>query len=572
VKKHILEHDGSGDSSQTGKPMTSVKERLLFFCLTLLCAMPVWLVAYFPSQDGPIHLWILHLLRHYWEAEHAVLHAFFEPNLRLEPNLGFYLLSYPLSLAFDPKIAERVFLTFITFVFCYGARYSLTFLRKDGVYLSYLAIPVVYHHFVHMGFYNYALGVAAFLPILVFCLHAYQSGGAGAFFKLMLGCLLLVSIHLIAFVMLAVALATYATVLEISKYRRGLSWRFLIDLSKGRLLWLGIALIPATLVFLSFTAEHGVTENVRPDPLRMIFQLLSGRVLYSFDNIEHYSRGLPVIGLLGFVLALVARRVSGKLREDPRVLGLLAVLVAFMALYFFASVSSANVWVHPRLALFIFLVLILFFSGFDLPVRMRHLVMGVCVIVVFADVAVRTLQYRDFNAEIEAFVAASEHIDEGSTLLPLDIVRHRDDERRFSALTGDRADFMRHVGGYLAMERQAVYLRSPLMSPTFFSYFPFRFRREMDPSALLGEKDQEGRLLDIPGGLESRNPGVDFDAFAAATGRRVDYLVISGPSSSAMARPGHTPKEVRVRDELDLRYTLIWASDNGRHQLYALHD
>jgi hypothetical protein len=541
----------------TVRPRELAVDRLRFFLLTAICAIPAWLVDYFPSQDGPIHLWILHLLHHYGASDGTLVQAFLEPNFRLEPNLGFYLVAYPLTLVFDDRIAERIFLTLLAFAFCYGARYALSLVRQEGSYLSYLAIPATYHYFIHMGFFNYALGVAAFLPAFALCASAYQGNHARRLAVILVSSLTLACIHLVAFVMLAVAIVTYGVVVELARQPQLLAWRTPLRLAQGPLFTLGLALIPGTLLFLAFTGEHGVTPSPHPGLRSLFWRLTSLEFLISYDIVERHVRSFAMIALLVTVVAVVARNAIPAMRRDSRVAALLAALVAFAVLYFFPPVSSAGVPLSPRLVPYLFLFLLLFLASFETPAWFRRGVVLVCVLLVTTDAAVRSIQYRALSAEIEDIVEAGRFIEEGSTLLALRMAAHVEEPRMLSPLQiGHRPDYLLHTGAYLAIGSNAVYLRSPLMSPTHYAYFPFRFRPEMDPFAHLGTH------------IEGRDPPVAFDAFAEATGSRTRYLLISG--AVHMDKSDGRWESSDILKELDRHYSRVWISATGKHELYAL--
>ena len=58
---------------------TSLAPRVLFAVLLVLHVVPIWLVDYFPTQDGPLHVEnVLALLRH---GDSPLLQRWYVPNL-----------------------------------------------------------------------------------------------------------------------------------------------------------------------------------------------------------------------------------------------------------------------------------------------------------------------------------------------------------------------------------------------------------------------------------------------------------------------------------------------------------
>ena len=70
----------------------------------------IYLLPYFPSQDGPAHLYHLDILSDLLDGG-KIWGKHFEFNFRLVPNLGFHLLSYPLLKFFSLFTVERIFLS-----------------------------------------------------------------------------------------------------------------------------------------------------------------------------------------------------------------------------------------------------------------------------------------------------------------------------------------------------------------------------------------------------------------------------------------------------------------------------
>ena len=59
---------------------------LLFVLVMLLHLIPLWAFTYFPSQDGPVHLHIAQVIRHYAAPDLPVFHEYYVLNKNLDPN------------------------------------------------------------------------------------------------------------------------------------------------------------------------------------------------------------------------------------------------------------------------------------------------------------------------------------------------------------------------------------------------------------------------------------------------------------------------------------------------------
>src|SRR4030042_3529200 len=83
--------------------------RVIVLVLILLYLLPVWGFKYFPSVDGPSHIYNAHILNH---LDHPawIFKDYFELNLRPFPNWTGSLLMLALQKAASPLRAEKIFL------------------------------------------------------------------------------------------------------------------------------------------------------------------------------------------------------------------------------------------------------------------------------------------------------------------------------------------------------------------------------------------------------------------------------------------------------------------------------
>src|SRR6202795_4852370 len=143
---------------------------LLFAALVLLVDGPVWLVNLVPTQDGPVHLAQADLIwRFGWGgtlAEPAA--AFYQWNPRVEPNFAIYaVIAGLIRLPGDALLANSIFLMLYGLV-CVAAAFAIALTESKKPALAILLLlPLAFGRFIHLGFYNYALGVPLLLLFVV---------------------------------------------------------------------------------------------------------------------------------------------------------------------------------------------------------------------------------------------------------------------------------------------------------------------------------------------------------------------------------------------------------------------
>jgi hypothetical protein len=158
----------------------------------------IYLLPYFPSQDGPAHLYHLDILSDLLDGG-KIWGKHFEFNFRLVPNLGFHLLSYPLLKFFSLFTVERIFLSLYLIFIAIAFPYFLHSFGKSIFPFAYFIFPVVFNFNLMMGFYAYIISI----PILFFAIALQwnvrtRSNIFNFFFINSLGLILFI-LHLIPF-------------------------------------------------------------------------------------------------------------------------------------------------------------------------------------------------------------------------------------------------------------------------------------------------------------------------------------------------------------------------------------
>jgi hypothetical protein len=123
----------------------------------VLAAAPV-----FPTQDGPVHLYYVDILRDLLRhagpyAAHFELKSFFTPYA-LE-----YFTLLALEAVFPPALSEKLLICGYIFAFGFGFRYLLASVAERNSPWTLVGIPFCMNALVYKGFLNYSICVALLL-------------------------------------------------------------------------------------------------------------------------------------------------------------------------------------------------------------------------------------------------------------------------------------------------------------------------------------------------------------------------------------------------------------------------
>ncbi len=136
------------------------------FCLWIL-SLPL-----FPTQDGPMHRYYVHVLRHVLDG--APGYEMYMIRHPLPPYLTHYAALLLLSRAVPYDLAEKLFTCGLVVLFAYGFRFCATALGRFGGTVSLCIAPLFLQWSVMMGFLNYSLALGLFLFAMGFWARAVE--------------------------------------------------------------------------------------------------------------------------------------------------------------------------------------------------------------------------------------------------------------------------------------------------------------------------------------------------------------------------------------------------------------
>jgi hypothetical protein len=202
------------------------------------------------------------------------------------------------------------------------------------------------------------------------------------------------------------------------------------------------------------------------------------------------------------------------------------VAIVYVCLYFIMPDGmSGGLFISPRLQLYPFLALMLWLAAHP---NVQHIWRGIQLVA--AGVAVILLgfhgmTYVELNDYLKEYLSGIHLIAPNATLLPISFSHqgHTPDGRVLALRIGP---FL-HAGGYIAAQGGVIDLLNYSADSDQCSYFPLRFRPELNPFRHIAPK-VNGQAGAEPQShpLELQPPPVDFLTYPQRTGGRVDYVLV----------------------------------------------
>ena len=207
---------------------------IIYLVLLALHIGLVWWLPYFPTQDGPSHIYNLVIL-------HDLLNggkdwgAFFNQYFRPVPNLGFHIVAYPLISFLPPLVVEKLFVSIYIIMMGIAVPVFLRTFARPVFPFAYMVFPVVLNFTLLMGFYSYVIAIPFFLIALSCAWKFRASSQVHKFFLLNLLGFVIFYCHLIPFVFFLISLAVF-TIVESHGWKKKLSELFRLWITTSPLL------------------------------------------------------------------------------------------------------------------------------------------------------------------------------------------------------------------------------------------------------------------------------------------------------------------------------------------------
>ena len=529
-------------------------EPILFWFLCGLHVLPIWLFRHFPSQDGPIHLSIADMLMKFHKPEFAIFHEFFNLRPVLEPNLLIYGILLLLRQVAETAVAEKSFLTLYAIGFAWAARYAIAAVNPRGKVFSLLFLPFVMGQFIHMGFYNFCFSFVLFLVGFGYWWRHRCRMSLGHYVVLGLLGLLTTLAHLIGFVMLTlvVALTRTGTLLIAGMWtQRTPQWRSLLRSYCTDAVCLLGAYLPALTLVVAFFLRNPIESRqaLTAQKSWLLPKLAMLSPLYSFRVVEGLFF-VPMALLVWSLCLLFCLRKIYRRHLSPHD-SLLFGFAMLCLLYFLFPGTVKNVSAADRFLPFMLFTLVLWFASNPVGPVLSRVVVSLMLLVSLTTVGYRIYVYNRLNDVMAEYLSVAPQIAPHTSLLALHFQRglwHRQRLNRYFA------DPFLHLSSIIALERGGVDLRSAIISPRLYGYFPLVYRGDRDPFVYIGEQ------------LEESPPVAQFLDYPQRTGASLDYVLTwrldDDPPNDPHVRP--------ILSQLQEGFRLIYVSpQHGLAKLWA---
>jgi hypothetical protein len=388
----------------------------LFYAAVAALLIPIWIYPYFPSQDGPSHLFNANVFLTYSQVP-AYRRAF---TVQIPPagNLtGHGLAMLLLRAGLAPATCEKVLVSICIVGLAMAFHYALRGAKGAPVEAAFFVLPFLYNWPLQMGFWSFSLGVPFVLICVGLCLRYLGRWDRTSLLKLFLTAAAVYACHPISWAVSALVTGLLT-----------LLWLFgpASDVTDRRRQLIQAALPVATFVpfilpnllfaekndFLKWDTFSSFRERLWP------VYTMSDVCLFSGDGWAARALFLLLLAATGIVF-LGHIRTRG-LRFVDTLLGCAGILI-LLGVYSPGRIGEGT-YLSVRLFLFACLLwalwLALAIPGRRLTITVAALIAGISAWQMLA----RLPSWRIFDRNLVQFVRISEHIAPGSNICQLDFL------------------------------------------------------------------------------------------------------------------------------------------------------
>lgn len=388
----------------------------IFVLVLLLYILPIWIFKYFPSQDGPCHIYNSFILRHYNDHNYK-FNEFYDINKKLVPNWTSHAFMMILMYLVPPLIAEKILLTTYIILMAVGMLYFLRAVGKDKTPLVFIGLPFIYNYLLLMGFYNFAFSVAFFIIAIGYWWKHFATFSIKDTIILAVLLVILYFSHAVSLVLALFSIAMMAFFCLFKKSPRIFSnWKqVLLSL---------LCMLPVTILFLHYTKGNTVS-----DPggwtLKQLWQYFINN-----ESLVYYSQKQIIFGKLVAVaflclslFTLIRDRFFTKewkfsFRIEKKDFLLLLCIIFFIIYIKAPDGLSGGGFIKTRMALFPFLIIIPWLS-WDMPKIAKGIIATMLIIISVTYIVHSSYYHKAMSDNMEIYTSGYDVIEKNKVVMPL---------------------------------------------------------------------------------------------------------------------------------------------------------
>lgn len=520
-------------SHSAGKRILQNDEKLIFYLILIINIAYLWYTRFYPTMDGPAHLYNANLIRHILTGndfikEYYQINAFPVPNWTSHFLLTFFRLMMP------GWISEKMFL--ITYVagMALSFRYLVKAINPENISLSVFIFPFIYSYLFHIGFYNYTLSFIFLFLTLGYWIKHYQEDQLMLYF--VTGALLILAYfsNILTYAFTGITIGSIIFLFEASTHPV-FSKQYVRSCLK-RILRLTLCSLPSLTLFIWFfqtVTFPGTAQRYAASELMKWINDVRSLIVFSYAKeeiiTEQFFHILLFLLLISYIFNRQRFNIKEKFSNPHMVFAYFPLVLSIIFLFVLPDGSSAGM-MSDRLSLMMYLFFIILIVSQPLPRRIKIIFSLLFIALHITLITKHSPTINELNANAKTINKTASHIKDNSIVLPVNLSDNW--------LQG-------HFSNYLGIDKPMVILENYEVN---VGWFPLQWNANV-PSVLLDDKKQ----VDQTTWYFSDHPKTS----------QIDYLLLYGNMSK---RDNENMKQ--LNEVIATSFVLEYQSEDGFVQLF----
>lgn len=479
--------------------------RIIVVVLICFYLLPIWLFKYFPTQDGPSHIYNSQILKEYNNPEYN-FREFYDLNLSPFPNWITHISLALLMFIFPPLIAEKVFLSIYIAIFPISIFYFLNSVKRGNNFIGFVGFLFVYNYLFLMGFYSFAISVPLFFLVLGYWWRYKEDITVKRIFLLNVLSVIIYFSHLVSHIIIILSIS----LLSLIYFRKRIK----------KILLTFCCILPSSILILLYLPSSDLSSGKFPKigfsrATQLFKEFVFMRVLISYNEAQSkIAYSVAILMLCLMVYTLWKDKISVKTSFFKRFTsrdGFLLVFISIFILYIILPWSvGPGGWINDRLAILSSIIILAWFREVDVKLWKR-IFLALVILISLINISYITYYCRVLNTELDEFNSEINVVEKNKVILPF----------FFDGFgKSKRVGIFVNAANYYCIDNGCINLGN---YEILFDYFPVRFKESFKTP--LDEKEWVISVHWSP-------MNIDICGYSS----NIDYLLIWGdpdPTTSA---------------------------------------
>ncbi len=510
-------------------------EPYYFYLFLVIHLIPVLSFQFFPTVDGPAHLYNSNLMVELIKNSSSPLHDFFVFNKSIHPNWSGHFLLSLFAWIFPGFIAEKLVLLIYLIGFPVGMRYLFKTLSIENKYLLYLVFPFTYSFLFFYGFYNFNIGLVFFLFGISLWIKYKNSPDIKKCIVLFIFSSLICLSHLFVFAVFLLVIFLL-NIQHIFSKKTGKVNYFKNILLQLLILSIGLVLMVKYLFFSAPNHQLAVYLPWR-EILGAIQDVMPAKGIH-YGKAGTFTKWIFYI-FVAYIIYLPVAKIYARLKKKDYIiknkLWLWTAFIVFILTFLVPDNTGSVGFITARFILFFFIFLMVGLASQKVAFWLR-----ICVFIIinYISIALILHNYQSIAKDCriaEEIYDVSKNMEPNSVVLPI---------------VNSNNFIHAHISNYLGADKPLVVLENYEAS---LDYFPLKWNYAKVPSPLIE--------------WYSNNDQCKAWKCINSQYKRIDYVFILDDQSESI----DASCLEKINEVLKLHYTESYISKNGMIKLFKLN-